>query len=58
MAYTDAQGRPELIAGDFVKKSTGSATVRQRQGEQGNASGRDTRTKTGGENERKPPAGR
>lgn len=25
MTYTDAQGRPELIAGDFLKKGTGSA---------------------------------
>jgi hypothetical protein len=58
MAYTDAQGRPELIAGDFVKKSTGSATIRREHGEQGNTLARDTRSQTGREKQRKPDASR
>lgn len=52
MTYTDAQGRPELIAGDFLKRGTGSArtTSPERSSE--------TRTDTQDKSERKPAPGR
>lgn len=54
MAYTDAQGRPELIAGDFLKKSTGSATLPK--GREGRSN--DTPKDAQGKNEPKPAADR
>lgn len=51
MTYTDAHGRPELIAGDFLKKSTGSATTPRDRSD-------DTDQDSPAKNERKPDAGR
>lgn len=51
MAYTDAQGRPELIAGEFLKKSSGSATTSKDRGD-------DTQKDSPAKTERKPEAGR
>ncbi|MEU4607538.1 hypothetical protein AB0F43_31520 [Kribbella sp. NPDC023972] len=51
MTYTDAQGRPELIAGDFLKKSSGSATTTKDRSD-------DTQKDSPAKNERKPEADR
>jgi len=51
MTYTDAQGRPELVAGDFLKKSTGSATTPKDRND-------ETEKNSPAKNERKPDASR
>ncbi|MFD7161741.1 hypothetical protein ACFV9C_44650 [Kribbella sp. NPDC059898] len=61
MGYTDAHGRAELIAGDFIKKSTGSATIHSSSGDAGNdgkAGGGNMRGKESRKSERKRVADR